>query len=722
MSRESEAIHPRPEILSIHEAPMTRNTHQQIALAEHYFRTGKIKLSEDLLRQIIGRDGMTSKAYELLAYICGNRGNLEACEELLLKASTLSGCSAEAHFYLGRVQLQRGQVRSAVKSFDRSTELAGEYFEALHELGVAHNALGDRERALEFFQRAERKNPCSHELHANMGNTLSELRRFDDALQHYDRALMLNPQMARAWADRGLALTELGRGEEALNSYDRALALAPEDSAGWMDRAVTLTILERHTEANAAYLKLTELPPETEYRRGYWLYNSMLVCRWTGWAQIVEGTLARVDAGEKAAVPFSLLATPASPATLLSCARTYAQDHYPSRDVAVDFRVHEASQRLRIGYFSTDFRNHATSQLIVRLFECHDRTHFELFGFSIGPSVRDEMSVRVATAFDHFMEVADLSDAQIAALARAKGIDIAVDLNGFTEGARPSIFAHRAAPVQANYLGFPGSMGCDYIDYIIADAALIRLDEYCHYSEKVVVLPGSYQANDDTKRIGNATTTRESFGLPPTGFVFACFNNIYKITPDVFDIWMRLLQKVPGSVLWLLQGNDAAKAALNTEARTRGVDPGRIVWAKRMLLADHLARHMHADLFLDTFHYNAHTTCSDALWAGLPVLTRAGPTFASRVAASLLGAIGLPELVTRSTEEYEACALSLATGPRQLGELRSRLRSNRTKMPLFDTPRFAKQIEAAFRAMSDRHRLGLTPDHIHIADEMTPKA
>lgn len=695
---------------------MTRNTNQQIALAEHYFRIGKIELSEDLLRRILDQDEGTSKVYELSAYICGNRGQLEACEELLLKAATLTGCSAEALFYLGRVQLQGGQVRAAVKSFDRSTRLAGEYFEALHELGVAHNALGERERALEFFQRAERKNPRSHELHANIGNTLGELGRFDQALHHYDRALMLNPQMARAWSDRGLALTEVGRGEEALVSYDRALALAPEDSATWMNRATTLVMLERHAEAHATYQKIAGLPPETEYHRGYWLYNSMLVCRWAGWEDLVENTLARADAGEKTAVPFSLLATPASPSTLLACARTYVQNQCPPRDIAVDFKVHDASRKLRVGYFSTDFRNHATSQLIVRLFECHDRTRFELFGFSIGPAVQDEMAARVTAAFDHFMDVAEQSDAQIAAMARAKEIDIAVDLNGFTEGARPNIFAHRAAPVQVNYLGFPGSMGCEYIDYIVADATLIRSDEYHHYAEKVVLLPGTYQANDDTKRISDTSTTRESMGLPGQGFVFACFNNTYKITPDVFSVWMRLLQKVPGSVLWLLEGNDAAKAALETEAQARGVEPERIVWAKRIALADHLARHVHADLFLDTFYYNAHTTCSDALWAGLPVLTLAGSTFASRVSASLLGAVGLPELVTQSAQEYEACGLSLATMPHRLDALRRHLQSNRTTTPLFDTRRFAIRIETAFMAMYERYRLGLAPNHIYITD------
>jgi protein O-GlcNAc transferase len=293
-----------------------------------------------------------------------------------------------------------------------------------------------------------------------------------------------------------------------------------------------------------------------------------------------------------------------------------------------------------------------------------------------------------------------------------------VDLNGFTEGERTGIFARRAAPVQVNYLGYPGTMGCDYMDYIVADATLIPPGEYDCYAEKVVVLPDSYQANDNTKRIAEAVTTREHMGLPPHGFVFACFNSNFKITPVVFDVWMRLLRSVPDSVLWLFQGNADARRAMEAEARQRGVEPERIVWAPRMpSLADHLARHAHADLFLDTFHFNAHTTASDALWGGLPVLTLAGATFASRVGASLLYAVGLPELVTRSVDEYEALALSLAASPQRLAELRGRLLANRKTMPLFDSPLFARRIEAAYEAMWDRHQRGLAPDHIRIGTE-----
>lgn len=694
---------------------MSPSTQQQLALAERHFRARQYEPAEELLLRIVAASPKVPKAWELLAYISGNRGELDACEERLLKATALPGCSAEALFYLGRVQLQNGRGREATISFERSIQLAGEYFEGLHELAVAHSAIGEHALALRALQRAEKKNPHSPELHANMANTLSELQRHEEALQHYDRALALNPRLARTWADRGFALSALGRESQALESYERALGLAPQDVYTWMNRAATLASLKRDAELGACIASLAGLPPETEYLRGYWLSTSMQGCRWAAWEPLVRETLARVDAGERAAVPLSIMATPASAATLLACARAYARHQFPSHRAQASYLPREAGRKLRVGYFSSDFRNHPVAQLIVRLFECHDRSRHEWFAFSIGHFARDEMSHRVAAAFDHFLDVSGKTDAQIATLAREAGIDIAVDLNGFTEGARPRIFAHGAAPVQVNYLGFPGTMGSDLMDYIVADATLIRPDEFGHYAEKVVLLPGSYQPNDSTKKIAGDAGTRESVGLPARGFVFACFNNNFKITPDAFGVWARLLAQVPGSVLWLLEGNGGARRGIEAEARALGLDPARLVWAPRMPLAEHLSRHRHADLFLDTFHYNAHTTASDALWAGLPVLTLAGRTFASRVAASLLKAVGLPELVTDSVEAYEALALSLARSPALLEALRARLRGNLSTARLFDTPAFARQIEAAYDAMWEQHRLGLAPRHIQVS-------
>jgi predicted O-linked N-acetylglucosamine transferase (SPINDLY family) len=352
---------------------------------------------------------------------------------------------------------------------------------------------------------------------------------------------------------------------------------------------------------------------------------------------------------------------------------------------------------------------------MAELLELHDRSRFELVGIDFGPVADDAMRTRVRACFDRFIDVRTLSDREVAQLSRDLAIDIAVDLKGFTEDARPGIFAERAAPVQVSYLGFPGTMGAGYIDYIVADEVVIPAASRPLYSEKVVSLPDSYQVNDRKRRIADGTFTREELGLPADGFVFCCFNNDYKVTPSTFDGWMRILRRVEGSVLWLFEDSAMAATNLHKEAERRGVGAERLVFARRMAPHDHLARYRNADLFLDTLPYNAHTTASDALWAGLPVLTCAGEAFASRVAASLLSAVGLPELITTTPAAFEALAIALASDRARLGRVRATLAANRPTAPLFDTPRFARHIEAAYQEMHERRLAGLPPDHITVA-------
>ncbi len=656
---------------------------QQVAAAERQFRGGQVAAAERSLRELVQRDPRISRAFELLGYISGNRGDAAECERFLQQATALPDGSPEAFFYLGRVQLQRGRPREAIASLEASIRKAGDFFEALHELGVAHAALADWPRALASYERAGRMNPRSIELLSNVAAALVALHRPADALACYERILSIEPNDPKAWASRAATLVELGRRAEALDSYERALALRPANE------------------------------PDNDDLHGDRLQMRMRLCRWEDWPTLVQDLVARIERGERAADPFALLATPASAAVELVCARRYATATYASIAPApfAPREPHGPDRKIRIGYFSNDFRNHATSHLMARMLELHDRSRFECFAFSFSAQ-RDDWSARVEAAVDHFLAVDGLGDDEVVAMAREAGIDIAVDLHGYTEGRRTGIFARRAAPLQVNYLGYPGTMGCDFIDYIVADATLIRPKDRVHYSEQVVTLPGCYQPNDDGKRIAEPAPTRESEGLPPHGFVFAAFNASHKITPDAFDVWMRLLRQVAGSVLWLLATSDEARAALIEEAGARGIGPERLVFARALPLAEHLARLALADLFVDTFHYNAHTTCSDALWAGLPVLTLAGGTFASRVAASLLVTIGLPELVAPDVDAYESLALALAASPERLADLRRRLQAQRTRTPLFDTPRYTRQLEAAFEAMWTRHEQGLAPTNI----------
>jgi predicted O-linked N-acetylglucosamine transferase (SPINDLY family) len=373
-------------------------------------------------------------------------------------------------------------------------------------------------------------------------------------------------------------------------------------------------------------------------------------------------------------------------------------------------------KKIRIGYYSADFHNHATAYLMAELFELHDKSKFEIIAFSFGPELKDEMRQRLILAFDHFIDIRNKSDKDVAIMSREMGVDIAIDLKGHTQDQRVGIFSYRAAPIQVNYLGYPGTTAAEYFDYIIADTILIPVESQKYYCEKVVYLPNSYQANDRKRVISEKLFTRQDLDLPKDGVVFCCFNNNFKLTPRTFDCWMRILKAVNGSVLWLLEDNATAVTNLQKEAVARGLDPNRLIFAKRMKLPDHLARHKLADLFLDTLPYNAHTTASDALWAGLPVLSCMGESFASRVAASLLNAIELPELIVSSQEQYEAMAVELATNPVKLGAIKARLERNRPITALFDTLRFTKNIEEAYTQMYERFQNDFTLNHIYIQD------
>ena len=435
-----------------------------------------------------------------------------------------------------------------------------------------------------------------------------------------------------------------------------------------------------------------------------WFYARKRMCDWADYRK--DEAKARTAVGKQA---FALLALDSSPAEQLDCARRAAAALAVPKSLMFPRLRPKPGGRIRIGYVSANFRPHAGAFLIAGLIEQHDRQDFEIVGYAASPDDGSQMRARLASSFDRFVDISGTTDRDAARRVHAEGIDILVDLNGFTQRARTAILAYRPAPIQVNYLGYPATTGADFIDYILVDPFVVPVDQQPFFSERLVHLPDCYQCNDDKRPISDHTPSRAECGLPENGFVFCCFNNTYKITPDFFDIWMRLLDAVSGSVLWLMDDNFWEKANLAREAAARGIAPERIVFAPKLPPPDHLARHRLADLFLDTLPYNAHTTASDALWAGLPLVTCAGTTFAGRVAGSLLRAIGLPELVTCSLEEYEALALRLSRDGDLLAALRARLARNKWTHPLFDTERFARNIEVAYRRMWERSRAGRPP-------------
>lgn len=513
-----------------------------------------------------------------------------------------------------------------------------------------------------------------------------------------------------------LAGVELGsKHSEALECFRQALTINPNSAEANANVARLFEGLNDLDEAAKAYEKALSLNSKVRWSLGNLQFVLAKMCKWSASALSSVDLIKQVRSGMKSSTPFSLLSTPSDLSLQRRCAEIYMSYKFPlSKGLRYRTLTNVRSDRLRIAYLSADFYNHATSFLMAELFELHDRSKFEIFGFCYGRSPKDEMRRRVADSFDVFVEVADRSDSEIAEMLRELGVQITVDLKGHTKDNRLGIFAERCAPIQVHYLGYPGTTGASFIDYLVADKTVIPPEHQGFYSEKIVYMPDCYQVNDRRRKIMDIQDARGDHGLPNDGFVFCCFNNNWKITPDVFDVWMRLLLKVEGSVLWLLEDNQYASANLKREAVNRGVQSERLIFAKRVPLDIHLARHRHADLFLDTLYCNAHTTASDALWTGLPIISKLGSTYASRVSASLLKAVDMPELVAETLNEYESMALDLAMYPERLNAFKQKLKAGLHTTALFDAPRFTKNLELAYESMWGRYQTGLEPDHIYV--------
>jgi predicted O-linked N-acetylglucosamine transferase (SPINDLY family) len=522
---------------------------------------------------------------------------------------------------------------------------------------------------------------------------------------------------AEAFFNRGNVHRELEQWEATLADYDRAIALRPGYASAYYNRGNVLRHLKQVDSALASYGHALALEPGLGFLLGEFLSTKMGICDWRDIEAGVAQLTAAIERDEAASNPFIVLALSESPALQKRAAQIWVRETSALDSALPGIPKHARHDRIRIGYFSADYQDHATSHLIAGLFEAHDVSRFQVTAFSFGPDLQGEMRSRLKAACESFIPVRDKTDTEVALLARDLKIDIAIDLNGFTRDNRTGIFALRAAPLQVNYLGYPGTMGAGYMDYLIADPTLVPNQSRRHYAEKLIYLPHTYQVNDTRRAIANRTFTRIELGLPPTGFVFCCFNNNYKITPDTFDRWTRILRRVDGSVLWLLEDNPTVASNLRREAALRNVSADRLVFAKRIDLAEHLARHRAADLFLDTLPYNAHTTASDALWAGLPVLTCIGDSFAARVAASLLTAVKLPELIASSAEQYEELATQLAFDPQRLVNLRQKLAANRLTTPLFDVELYARHVEAAYVKIYERYQADLPAEDVQIEPE-----
>jgi len=664
------------------------------------------------------------------------------------RAVSLDPRLAEAWLGLGNTLAVCDRRDEAFAAYDRAHSLNPGLAQAW--LGRANllALAGRSDDALTAYDKAIGADPGLAAAWLGRGGILAALNRPQDALAAYDRALELDRGLARAWLGRGkllaarrdaeafrafdealaiapdLAEAWLGRAnllailqcyDEAATAYENAIAAAPDLAEAWLGRATIETVRRRFAEAIAAYDAALKIDSKLGYARGARLVALMHLCDWSRYDAERADVLSGVRQGARVAAPFDLIGVATAPAHQLACSRTFAADRVPQTAPARRFERRHPGDRINVAYLSADYRYHPVSMLLAGLFEHHDRARFRTTAISFGPDDDSAMRRRIKDAFDRFVDADPLSDSAVIDLIADEDTDIAVDLTGFTSGCRPAILAARAAPVQVNYLGFPAIMGAPYIDYIIADSTVVPRALEPHYSERIVRLPDTFQANDGRRPFPPRIPTRREAGLPEDAFVFCSFNSLSKITPDVFSAWMRLLRGTDGSVLWLLAEGAASEQNLRREAAARGVAPERLVFAPRTAYAEYLARYRAADLFLDTFPFNGGATVSDSLWMGLPVVTLSGETFASRMGASLLGAAGLAELATQTIGDYERLALALAAERPRLAALRAKLVAGRPTLPLFDTARFCRHIEAAYVAMVERHRRGEPPAGFSVA-------
>ena len=704
----------------------------KIKEALNLFQKGQLNESREICLEILKLEPNSFDTFYLISMIAFRQKEYSKSEESIKKAINLRSNNAEIYNLYAIVLLHLKKFNLAIENWNIAIKLRPEYLEAYNNRGNLLLELGKSTEALKSFKKAIELKPDFAEAYNNQGNALLKLKRIDSALKSYEKSISLMPNYYQAYHNCGRAFYERNKKNEILKNYEKskkfnsdldsaiknykkAIELKPDFAEAYFDLGSIFSEVNKNDAAVEYYQKAIDLKKEFGAKLGILIHTKLKLCDWSTINKDLKDIEDKILSFEKLSSPFFLLSIKDSLKLQKINAEKWFKNEFRSTNNNLEkISKKQNNKKIKIGYYSADFREHAMGHLLANLFELHDRSKFELYGFYFGPDVNDDVFKRIEKTFDKFVNVNLKTETEIAQISKDFEIDIAVDLMGYTRDNRFKIFIEKCAPIQVNYLGYPGTLGANCIDYIIADKVLIPEESQEYYSEKIVYLPNSYQANDSKKKVSKKIFTREEIGLPKNNFVFCSFNQRYKILPKTFDSWMQILKRVDNSVIWLLESNEKSSENLKKEAGNRGIDPKRIIFSKALPLDEHLARHKAADLFIDTFPYNAHTTCSDSLRVGLPVLTLQGETFASRVSSSLLNAVGLKELITYSSKEYEDLAVEFATDASKLKNIKNKLEINKNKLPLFNTKLFTSHIEQAYFEMYKRYNKNEKPENIEI--------
>ena len=672
------------------------------------------KKAKDLLEQVVLIKPNFADAYNNIGICLEKLNDLDGAIKNYNLAINNRPNFAEAHNNIGVVFQKLRNFDQAILQYKKAITYKNLYLDAYVNLANLFKETKQFEEAIKNYDLAINLNPKLAEVYNNKGNALKEIRKFEEAIKNYDLAINLNPKLAEVYNNKGNALKEIRKFEEAIKNYDLAINLNPNFAEAYFNTATALQDIKNFEKAVLYFEKALLLDKEIPFCKGYLLHAKMLCCNWSGLNELYKEIYNDVEKNRYSATPFGYQAICDDESNLQKCAQLYSSKRFPEIKNNLFSKKVSKNKKIKIGYLCGEFREQATSILMTEVWEKHNKEDFEIIAFDSGWDDKSLRRNRIINAFDKFIDISKVSDLDAAKIIYKEQIDILINLNGFFGTGRPVVFSYRPAGIQINYLGFPGTIGSKYIDYILCDQTVVPPESKKFYNEKIIYLPDSYQANDTKRNISDKKFLREELSLPKESFVFCCFNNNYKITPNMFDVWARLLKKIDNSVLWLIDGNSEATENLKKEAKIRNIDVSRLIFAKRMKLEDHLARHKNADLFLDTLPYNAHTTASDSLWAGLPVLTCLGKAFPGRVAASLLRSLDLPELITYSENEYISKAEELALNPEKLTLIKNKLDTNKFSQPLFNTELFCRNLESAFKIIFEKYSLGLETEDIRL--------
>ena len=693
---------------------MSDNLEQYLMKGVQCYEAGRLDEAEGIFKEIINQVPECADAYNLLGIVCAGRKKFTDAILNFKEAVSLDSSNAVYNSNYGNALQDNGELNESIPFYLKAIELNPDFTDAYYNLSNSLRKLQRYSESMVYLNKAKSLNSRYQKCYINAALIYVEQKQFDQAVAELMQALVIEPNSFDALSSLAVVFSLKRDYGQSMDYFKKAYATGRADDKFFINYASVCVELNQPVEACKAFLKSAEIDPSKNGALGRALHQKMLMADWSGIKELNDEIVKRLHQNQDVVDPFGYMGFSDSESDLHLAGTLYLDKKHSPLPAGFSLKKYPRHKKIKIAYVSGEFREHANGSLMTGLIECHDKEKFEVIGLDNGHGDDGNLRRRLIASFDEFIDIRGIGDFDLAEQLRAKEVDILFNLNGFFGAHRTGLFANRAAPIQINFLGCPGTMGVDYMDYLIADNIVIPKTSYQHYSEKIISLPHSYQINDSKRPELKRTITRKECGLPEDVFVFCCFNNIYKITPETFKRWMGVLKRVPHSVMWFYYNYPEAPENLKREAQSLGVDSSRLIFSPYIKMAEHIERNILADLFLDSLPYNAHTTASDALWANVPVLTLQGKSFAGRVAASLLHAIEMPELITYHEQEFEDRAVDLATHPEKLSALKVKLSKNRLTTPLFDTKLYTKHFEAALIEAYERYQSDLPPAHIQV--------